>query len=109
VRGDVREKGGKDGGGGGGGVEGGGGQPRVHRPHRQFDREGGEKREPRPGLQAARETVTQERWNLGRSRVPGHTPDCEPDQDVTKETVEKELEAGIYAAGIRPTPHWPGQ
>ena len=76
----------------------------MHRPHRQFDREGGEKREPSPSLQAAREAVAQERGDFGRPRVPVHRHDGEQHQHGTEERVEKELEAGVDAARASPHP-----
>ena len=47
--------------------------------------------------------MPQERRDLGRPRVPVHRHDGEQHQHGTEERVEKELEAGVDAAGA--TPH----
>ena len=50
------------------------GQPGVHRPHRQLDRERGEEGEPGPGLQRAREGVVQAASGCRSCRRPNTSP-----------------------------------
>ena len=75
----------------------------MDRPHRQLDCERGKKGEEGPDLQRARESVMQQRWNVGRASLPVHRHDGEQHQHRAAEGVEKELEARIDPA--RPAPH----
>ncbi len=79
-------------------------QPGVHRPHRQFDREGGEEGEPKERLHRDGEVRRLEQhFDVGGARVEIHPQDGEQHQHRAEQGVEEELEAGIDAP--RPAPH----
>ena len=77
-------------------------QPGVHRPHRHLDRERGEERQPRPGLQRARHRGVHQRRNVGRAGVPVQRHDRQQHQHRAEQRVEEELEAGIDPARAAP-------
>ena len=79
------------------------GQPRVNWPHRQFHRERGEERQPRPGLQRARHGGVHQRRNISGAGIPVQRHDCQQHQYRAQQRVEEELEARVHPA--RATPH----
>ena len=78
------------------------GEPGVERPHRQLNGEGGEEREPEPGLHRRREVVGEERWDIGGASVEVHEEDRQQEQHRAHQRIEEELERRVDSPRAAP-------
>ena len=79
------------------------GQPRVQRPHGQLDREGGEERQPQPGLNLRGEGVAHDGRDVGGAGLEIDEQDRQQHQHRTGQGEEEELEGRVDPPG--PAPH----